>query len=850
MQGRRVGPFVIERDLGRGAQGAVLQARDTRSGVSVALKVLTSTADKVRRRFLREGQALASLRHPHILAVREVVEAPSPLLVVDLVDGSSLQARLDAEGPLPPAEAAAIACKLALAVDYAHQVGVLHRDLKPDNVLLAGGEPVLVDFGLARLTDPDEHTRVTEEGQVLGTPGYWPPEQAAGEREPDARSDVYGLGATLYALLTGGPPFHAETLMEALAQVARAAPEPPSRRRPGVPPALDAVVLRCLEKEPADRYPTARALAHDLEAHLQGTAPAPAAARRAPAPRPARGGGRRAVVGAVLGVLIGALIGGLIGVAAGSRATPPMPPSAATDDRPVGAATAVALRVTGADGAPVADAAVACVPPGGLAGAWRQARTDGDGRALLRVDAAAGPVVVHAWTSSHAGRSGPLDLAPGGLVEVDLGLDRPVAPGAVRLRVVAGDPPAPVNGPLSYRLGEARGMALFTDGARTLDGAPAPLAALAVWGDGLAPACVAVEVPPGGAAEATLHLPPAAALAGRVRADAPGGGVVVATVALGPWGPTAIASDRVAPDGGFSLTGLLRGAEHRVALALPGHLPFDLRVTAADDGPLEVTPPGGPGLEVFVEDERGAPVAGARVKVVLRRPAPWWPDPAPGTTDAQGRAAWAGAAEVGLVEVEAPGLRPATVGVEGPTCRVALVPRAARTRVQGIAIDPGGRPLAGVAVHARVGDGSAPTSSTTDALGGFGVDAPIGEAVELSFERPDGPRVVRRVLVPTDEPVHLRVTLPPGARARGRVEGPLAGRADHVRAVGPDGAVERATVTDLGTFDLGWLAPGRWTFTAGVRRPSGGLGFFRREVLVDGPAVDVVLRLDHADDDP
>ncbi|MCO5167675.1 MAG: carboxypeptidase-like regulatory domain-containing protein [Planctomycetes bacterium] len=584
-------------------------------------------------------------------------------------------------------------------------------------------------------------------------------------------------------------------------------------------------------------------------------APPPPRPRRARRARPAgRRGGLPEATG-LGGALLGAFFGAALALAvarpgATSDASAEVPAPAATPSPPDTRAAVVTARVLDGAGTPVVGAAVACVPPDGLAGTWSQARTDARGRALLHLAAGAGPVRVLAWSGHGAGAAGPVDLAPGEVAEVDLTLDRLAAPGALRVRALAGDPPAPVQGPLQYRLGEAFGMALFTEGARTFQRAPSPLAPLALWGEGLAPVCVAVEVPPGGAAEVTLRLDRAATLAGRVRGGAaPRGGRVAAALALGPWGPVWLGSAEVDADGRFALAGLRPGAEHRVGFAVPGHLPFD--VTAVPDAPLEVTPPGGPGLEVLVDEAEGAPVAGAKVTLRLRAPRPWWPDLPPATTDAGGRAAWAGGAEVELVEVEAAGFRPAAVGVDGGRCRVTLERRAARTRVQGVVVDGAGRPLPGVAVHARAWDGTPPVGGATDGLGFFSVDAPVGGALELSLERPGAPRVVRHVEVASDETVNLgRLTLASGVRVRGRVEGALAAQADHVRAAGPGGEVERAAVTDVATFDLGWLAPGRWTLTAGVRRPSGQLGFHRREVVLEGEAAEVVLRLDHADDDP
>jgi serine/threonine-protein kinase len=190
---------------------------------------------------------------------------------MDLVAGTDLATRLRA-GPLPARQAAEILAAVAGAVQHLHANGILHRDLKPSNVLLdAGGSPQLADFGLAR---DDRADGGTATGTVLGTPEYMPPEQAAG-RSVDNRADVYGLGAVLYALVTGRPPFSGETRLLALMNVLEREPVPPRRLRTNVPLPLERICLRCLEKDPARRYPTAAAVAADLEAWLRGDRVAP-----------------------------------------------------------------------------------------------------------------------------------------------------------------------------------------------------------------------------------------------------------------------------------------------------------------------------------------------------------------------------------------------------------------------------------------------------------------------------------------------------------------------------------------------------------------------------------------------
>jgi predicted Ser/Thr protein kinase len=264
----RFGRYQVVRELGRGAMGVVYVAHDPTLGRDVALKVVVARTDPTAgQRLLREAQAAARLQHPGIVVVLDVGLVDGlPYLAMELVLGPSLGSALRA-GPLPLTEAVRIGAGLARALEHAHAQGVVHRDLKPANVLLAGPrrEPKIVDFGLAK--DAAARTgSLTATGEVLGTPAYMAPEQADGAgKRVDGRADVYALGATLHAMLTGEPPFQASSTLALLAKVLSDAPPRPSARRPGVSPALDALVLRCLEKEPA-RRPTAGELAVALEA--------------------------------------------------------------------------------------------------------------------------------------------------------------------------------------------------------------------------------------------------------------------------------------------------------------------------------------------------------------------------------------------------------------------------------------------------------------------------------------------------------------------------------------------------------------------------------------------------------
>ncbi|MCO5168863.1 MAG: WD40 repeat domain-containing serine/threonine-protein kinase [Planctomycetes bacterium] len=270
---QRVGPYVVERELARGGMGVVHVAVHAQLGRRVALKLLPAGAGgELAERFQLEAQAAARLKHPHVVGVHEVgVERGQPWLAMDLIEGESLHARLGREGPLPEDVAAPLLEKVARAVAYAHARGVLHRDVKPHNVLLdQAGEPFLADFGLAKDVSA-EAKGVTVSGQTLGTPAYMPPEQAAGDLQlVDRRADVYALGATLYHALTGRPPYEGATAMNVVTKVLTVDPPRPSSLRPGLDRDLETIVLRAMEREPQARYPTALSLADDLRRWREG----------------------------------------------------------------------------------------------------------------------------------------------------------------------------------------------------------------------------------------------------------------------------------------------------------------------------------------------------------------------------------------------------------------------------------------------------------------------------------------------------------------------------------------------------------------------------------------------------
>jgi serine/threonine-protein kinase len=259
--------------LGRGGMGVVFQARQVRADRIVALKVIKTNFaddDELRGRFRTEVQALARIKHANIVQIYDVGEERGcPYFSMEFVSGGSLAQRLQREA-MSVQEAARLIEKLARAVEAAHQAGILHRDLKPSNVLLdSDGTPRITDFGLAKQLEKDDgHTRT---GDLLGTPAYMAPEQASGQRARIGKTtDVYGLGATLYELLTGTPPFRADNSATTVQLVLTAEPTPPSRCRSGISPELEAVCLKCLEKDPGRRYASAAALADDLDRFLRG----------------------------------------------------------------------------------------------------------------------------------------------------------------------------------------------------------------------------------------------------------------------------------------------------------------------------------------------------------------------------------------------------------------------------------------------------------------------------------------------------------------------------------------------------------------------------------------------------
>ena len=263
--------YKILGELGRGAMGIVYKAHQTRADRTVALKVMLNS-DQARTeevsRFQMEAQSAARLQHPNIVQIYEVGQVDeTPYFTLEFVEGGTL-ARKMAKQMLTASESAKMMLTLSTAMAYAHGRGVIHRDLKPANILVAkDGTPKIADFGLARRTDDVSH--LTIDGTILGTPNYMSPEQASGKQaEIGPLSDVYTLGAILYELLIGRPPFKGATAWEVIQQVRTAEPAPPSTLQPGIARDLETICLKCLQKEPEKRYGSSQAMAEDLQRFL------------------------------------------------------------------------------------------------------------------------------------------------------------------------------------------------------------------------------------------------------------------------------------------------------------------------------------------------------------------------------------------------------------------------------------------------------------------------------------------------------------------------------------------------------------------------------------------------------
>jgi WD40 repeat protein/predicted Ser/Thr protein kinase len=271
-EGAQLGDYELLSVVGRGGMGIVFKARHRILNRIVALKVTSDApwaSASAAHRFQVEAAAIARLDHPNIVPIYDIGEsAGQQFYSMAFIQGRSL-AQVVAASPLPPRRAVELMQSVAAAIAYAHAQGVVHRDLKPENILLdAGDRPRITDFGMARCSDTD--SRLTQAGEVLGTPSYMPPEQAQGHMERiGPLSDVYSLGATLYCLLTGRPPFQAASALDTMKHVLEREPVSPRQINPAVDRDLETICLKCLEKTPERRYPSATALAEDLERFLE-----------------------------------------------------------------------------------------------------------------------------------------------------------------------------------------------------------------------------------------------------------------------------------------------------------------------------------------------------------------------------------------------------------------------------------------------------------------------------------------------------------------------------------------------------------------------------------------------------
>jgi serine/threonine-protein kinase len=294
--------YVIESELGEGGMATVYLAHDTKHNRKVALKVLKPELAAMigAERFLKEIEVTANLQHPNILPLHDSGEASGFLYyVMPYVEGETLRVKLEREKQFAIDDAVELTRAIAGALDYAHRQGVIHRDIKPENILLLEGQPEVADFGIALAVSQAGGTRLTETGLSIGTPQYMSPEQAMGDRELDARSDVYSLGAMLYEMLTGDPPYMGSTAQAIVAKVITEKAPPVTATRDTVPPNVAAAVHKALAKLPADRFSTAaqfaEALANQEFAVMTSAAPA------APA-RSGASGGRWKIAALALGV--------------------------------------------------------------------------------------------------------------------------------------------------------------------------------------------------------------------------------------------------------------------------------------------------------------------------------------------------------------------------------------------------------------------------------------------------------------------------------------------------------------------------------------------------------------------
>jgi eukaryotic-like serine/threonine-protein kinase len=313
--------YTVEREVGAGGMATVLLATDVRHGRRVAIKVLRAeiAARAGAERFLREIRTTAALQHPHIVPLFDSGEADGTVFyVMPYVEGETLRDRLDREGQLPVADAVRIAREVADALDYAHRHGVVHRDVKPENILLHEGSALVADFGIAlALARSTGDSRLTETGMSVGTPQYMSPEQAMGERHVTARTDIFALGAILYEMLAGEPPFTGESAQTIVAKMISSDPVPVRTIRPTVPEFVSVAIDGALQKVAADRFVSASAFAAALEKSSVTTA-----SRTAATAIPGRARATLVTTG-----VVALLAASGIGVVIGRRTATPAPPA-------------------------------------------------------------------------------------------------------------------------------------------------------------------------------------------------------------------------------------------------------------------------------------------------------------------------------------------------------------------------------------------------------------------------------------------------------------------------------------------------------------------------------------------
>ncbi|AOR30707.1 hypothetical protein BFF78_06275 [Streptomyces fodineus] len=294
------GRYELVEKLGQGGMGTVHRGVDQRLRRTVAVKLLSSALahdPQSRARFRREAHAAAALNHPAVATIHDVGEephpdGPQPYLVMEYVQGATL-AEVLRDGPLPVADAVNAACAVLDALRHSHECGIVHRDIKPSNIMLTGPDTVKVlDFGIAKAFS-ETATRITGSGAAIGTPAYLSPEQINGS-EIDHRADLYAMGCLLHELLTGQPPFRGESPFAVMHQHLFAAPEPVSRLRPHIPPAVEAVILRALGKDPKERFADAGQMRAALADALTQTS-MPTVQATTPGPPATRSGGRTAL---------------------------------------------------------------------------------------------------------------------------------------------------------------------------------------------------------------------------------------------------------------------------------------------------------------------------------------------------------------------------------------------------------------------------------------------------------------------------------------------------------------------------------------------------------------------------